>query len=140
MNQRRHLYESTFIVNASLDDPQIEVIVEKVKEFITKNGSEIKDLYKWGRKRFTYSIKKKNNGFYVVMELDAPAEFPQKLDRFYLLDENILRFLTIKLDKHALKHRLKVSDLAKQSTMELTPGTEPVVEPTPEPVTAAIKE
>jgi small subunit ribosomal protein S6 len=127
MNKK--LYESTFIVNAALDDAQIDNVIEKVKDVIGKNGGELRDLAKWGRKRFAYSIKKKNNGFYVVCEFNAPGEIVAKLERHYQLDENIVRYLTIALDKRALQSRIKPSDLLKQSTPEVPPAPVPAETP-----------
>lgn len=109
-------YETTFIINASLDDPVIDGLIEKVREFIVKNGGEIIELIKWGRKRFAYPIKKKNNGFYVVCVFKAPTSFISKLERQFTLDENILRYLIIALDKRALEARLSGADLLKSGT------------------------
>jgi len=105
MGQTKKLYESTFIVNAYLDDAQIEQTIARVQEFITSNGGEIASLTKWGRKRLAYPIRKKNNGFYVVVEFSAAGNFVASLERFYQLDETIIRYLTIQLDKKALKAR-----------------------------------
>lgn len=118
------LYETTFIVNAALDDAQIDSVIEKVKETIAKNGGQVRDLAKWGRKRFAYSIKKKNNGFYVVCEFGAVGDVVAKLERHFQLDENVIRYLTIALDKKALQSRIKPSDLLKQASPE-TPSTPP---------------
>ncbi len=119
MNKR--LYESTFIVNAALDDAQIDAVIEKAKDIIAKNGGELRDLAKWGRKRFAYPIKKKNNGFYVVSEFNATGEVVAKLERHFQLDENVIRYLTIALDKRALQSRIKPSDLLKTTTPEAPP-------------------
>lgn len=139
MEHKKKIYETTFIVNASLDDAQIDGVIEKAKEVVTKNGGEIRDLFKWGRKRFAYPIKKKNNGFYVVVEFSAPGDVVGKLERHYELDENILRYLTLVLDKIALKARIAPSDLAKQATSETaspetgrSPRRDPSVPPVPE--------
>ena len=75
MIQAPKLYETAFIINASLDDPVIDGIIDKVKDVIVKNGGEIVDIAKWGRKRFAFPIKKKNNGFYVVCEFKAKRSF-----------------------------------------------------------------
>jgi small subunit ribosomal protein S6 len=103
MEQKKQPYETIFIANASLDDPQIEAIISKVQEQIVRYGGEITSTEKWGRKRLTYPIKKKNNGFYTLIEFIAPGNSIQQLEKFYKLDENILRYLSIKLDKKALK-------------------------------------
>jgi small subunit ribosomal protein S6 len=127
----KRIYETTFIVNAGLDDPQIDAVIEKVKDVIVKNGGEIRDLFKWGRKRFAYTIRKKNNGFYTVVEFSAPGEAIAKLERHYQLDENVLRYLTIQLDKKALKAKVAAAELLK----EPAPASEPVApKPTPAPI------
>jgi small subunit ribosomal protein S6 len=116
MAQQQKIYETSFIVNAALDDPQIDAAIEKVKEFIVKSGGEIVELTKWGRKRFAFPIKKKNNGFYVVVVFKTSGDFIGKLERYFQLEENILRFLVIFLDKKASAGRIIGSELLKLGT------------------------
>lgn len=105
MQHQPKIYESIIIINATLEDAQIEAEIEKIKDFITKNTGEIRALEKWGRRRLAYAIKKKNNGFYVLYEFKAQGDLIAKLERQYLLNENIIRFLTVELNKKALKAR-----------------------------------
>ena len=122
----KRVYETTFIVNASLDDHQIDAVIEKVKDLITKSGGEIREFVKWGRKRFAYPLRKKNNGFYVVIEFSAPGDVIAKLERHYFLDENILRYLSLVLDKRALKARSAAALLAaEQPPVEAKPEEAP---------------
>lgn len=121
MDQHR-LYESTVIINASLDDAQVEAITTRISETITKNGGNVSALNKWGRKRLSYPINKKTNGFYVNYEFTAPAEAIAVLERSYQLDEMILRYLTIALDTKAIA--------AKEAALAAAP---PVEEPAPVP-------
>lgn len=106
---RRNNYESGIIINATLDDTQIDAIVAKFKELIANNGGDLKNTDVWGRKRLAYMIQKHKVGYYVFFRFEAPSEFIIKLERMYKLEENILRFLTLKLDKYAL------AELEKQS-------------------------
>jgi small subunit ribosomal protein S6 len=123
MAQKQKIYETTFIVNAGLDDPQIDAIIDKVKELITKHGGEIMELAKWGRKRFAYPIKKKNNGFYVLCEFTSTGDLVARLERHFQLEENIIRFLILALDKKALQARISASDLMKQLAPAAVPST-----------------
>jgi small subunit ribosomal protein S6 len=97
------LYETTFIVNASLDDSQVDNVIARVQDMIVKNGGTVTLLNKWGRKRLAYAINKKTNGFYVNMEFDAPGSLIAQLERMFQLDEMILRHLLIRLSANALK-------------------------------------
>ena len=106
MKDTKRQYETTIIVNASLDDSFIEGVIAKVQDVIIKNQGEVVAVQRWGRKRLAYPIGKKNNGFYVCLEFRGPGDIVTKLSRFYHLEENILRYLTIQLTKQSLKARL----------------------------------
>jgi small subunit ribosomal protein S6 len=107
MSSARKSYETTYIINASLEDSQIEAAIAHVAEVIERNGGAITATNRWGRKRLAYAIEKKNNGFYVNIEFNGAGQLIPQLERAYLLDENILRFLTIQLDKHAIAAKAK---------------------------------
>lgn len=98
-------YETTVIINASLEDPQIEAVIARITETITKNGGTIMALNKWGRKRLAYPINKKSNGYYVNIEFTAPPTLIATLERSYQLDEMVLRYLTVTLDRKAIEAR-----------------------------------
>ncbi len=93
----RKLYESTFIVNAALEDADILTIVNRVQSFIEDKGGEIIEISHWGRRRLAYPINKKYNGYYVYVAFNAvPATIPQ-MERFMILDDGIMRHLTLVL-------------------------------------------
>lgn len=128
--QHTRVYETTFIVNATLDDAQIDQIIDRFKEFLVKNGSEIRTLDKWGRKRLAYPIQKKNNGFYTVCEFSSPADITAKLERYYALDENVMRFLTVQLSEKMLKARKEQERRALEQASAQAPSPTP---PPPQP-------
>jgi small subunit ribosomal protein S6 len=100
---KKQTYESSVLINAALDDPQIEGIISKIKENITANGGEIKEIENWGRKRLAYMVNKSKIGYYAIFRFDAPTTIISKLERFYTLDDHILRFINLKLDAVALE-------------------------------------
>jgi small subunit ribosomal protein S6 len=99
----RRWYETTFLINASLDDPIIEQIIKKYENFIKDRGGEIILMERWGRRRLAYPINKKNSAFYVYFEYFAPPTIVSELERAFQLDENIMRYLTVVVTKKALK-------------------------------------
>jgi small subunit ribosomal protein S6 len=101
---KTNTYESAVIINAALDDEQIEGIISRIKEFLTNNGGEIREIENWGRKRLAYMINKSKIGYYAIFRFNAPTNIISKLERNYALDEHILRYLTISLDKDAIEH------------------------------------
>lgn len=104
MAQRR-LYETTFIVNAALEEDDIENIVRRVTEYLENHGGNLVDINKWGRRRLAYPIKKKFNGFYVYMAYDITPEMIPLLERFFVLEENVLRHLTVILPQKLRDYR-----------------------------------
>ncbi len=104
---KNNVYESAVLINAALDDEQVEAIIARVKETIVSNGGEISEVENWGRKRLAYVVKKSKIGYYVIFRFNSPSNIVSKLERFYSLDEYILRFLTIRLDKDAIEQLQK---------------------------------
>ena len=100
MNNR--VYESAILINAALDDETIKNIIVRVKETITTNGGEILEIEDWGRKRLAYQVKKSKIGYYTIFRFNSLPDLVPKLERYYQLDESILRYLTITLSKDAL--------------------------------------
>jgi len=106
MSERR-LYETTFIVNAALEDNDIEAVINKVINQISNNSGTIQEINKWGRKRLAYPINKKHNGYYVNLIYQSIPEFIPPLERFLTLDDTILRHLTLQIDPKLLEIRAK---------------------------------
>jgi len=99
----KKVYESAVLINAALEDEQIQSIVSHIKEIILNSDGKIIDIEDWGRKRLAYIVKKSKIGYYVIFRFNALSDVNLKLERFYKLDENILRYLTIKLSETALE-------------------------------------
>lgn len=119
---RKGVYESAILVNAALDDQQIEAILTKIKDFIINNGGQIREFENWGRKRLAYTVEKSKIGYYAIFRFEAPSDFVAKLERTYSLDEHILRYLTLTLDSDALEQ------LEKNKTLSTTLKEEVVAE------------
>jgi len=92
------------IINAALDDEQIEAEVAKITGIITDGGGAISELEKWGRKRLAYTINKNRLGYYAIYRYEAPVGLIADLERLLKIDESVVRFLTIRLEKEALEY------------------------------------
>lgn len=69
---------------------------------------------RWGRRRLAYSIKKKNAGFYVQLLHKSPTDIVSKLEQAFRLDEDVIRHLTVVVDKNMLKARAGVKKRRRQ--------------------------
>ncbi len=113
----RH-YESVVILNAALEDEQIETTLTRIQETLKTNGGEISEIDRWGRKRLAYPIQKSKSGYYAIFRFEAPTEAIKELERIYRLDETIVRYLTIMLGKEDLEHIAKMKERASQQEAE----------------------
>ncbi|MBQ3054109.1 MAG: 30S ribosomal protein S6 [Clostridia bacterium] len=87
-------YETIFVVDAALEQEQIDAVVEKFKSLIEANA-QIDNIDVWGKKRLAYEINYKTEGYYVLVEFTSEPSFPAELERVYGITEGILRSLII---------------------------------------------
>lgn len=126
---RTGVYESAVLINAALDDQQIDLILTRIKDFIINNGGQIRELDNWGRKRLAYPVEKSKIGYYAIYRFDAPSDLITKLERTYSLDEQILRYVTLKLDNDALEQLEKNKTLSSTMKDDVIPDTAEVKTP-----------
>lgn len=90
-------YETIFVVDLRLGEEAVTAMVEKFKGLIAANG-EITDVNEWGKRRFAYPIDDVNEGYYVLVNFTAPAEFIAELSRVYNITEGIMRSIVVKAE------------------------------------------
>jgi small subunit ribosomal protein S6 len=100
-------YETVFILTPVLSDNQVKDAVKKYAKVLKDSGAKIINEESWGLKKLAYKIGHKSIGFYYLIEFDAKGEVIAKLETEYKRDEQIIRFITISLDKHAVKYNEK---------------------------------
>ena len=98
-------YETVIVIDSLLKVEEIDEIVNKVERVISNNGGNIVSIDRWGKKRLAFEIKRRQYGYYVEIVFEAPPNLIRILEREYRLEENILRYLSIHLDKKALEYR-----------------------------------
>ena len=100
-------YETVFILTPVLSDEQMKEAVAKFETILTNNGAEIVFKNFWGMRKLAYPIQKKSTGFYQLIEYKAEGSVIETLETELKRDERIIRFLTVKLDKHAIAYNEK---------------------------------
>lgn len=101
-----------------LSDEQMKEAVKKYQDFLKDKGAEIVHEEKWGLKKLAYPIQKKSSGFYHLIEFKDNGEVIRDFEVAFKRDERILRFLTVKLDKHAVTYNEKKRRIAKEKKAE----------------------
>ena len=93
------LYESVFVARQDVSAPQVEAIADGFAAQIEENGGKVAKREYWGLKNLSYRIKKNRKGHYVLFNLDAPSDAVREMERQMRLHEDILRYLTLRLDE-----------------------------------------
>jgi len=93
-------YEMIYIIDTGLEETARKELIEKVSALVSANGGEIEKVDEtWGKRRLAYAIDYKTEGWYVLVTFKAPAELPRELERNLQINENVLRYLVVKLEE-----------------------------------------
>jgi small subunit ribosomal protein S6 len=111
-------YETVFILTPVLSEDQMKEAVKKYQNFVVEKGAEMVFEDHWGMRKLAYPIQKKSTGFYHLMEYRASGDFVANLEIALKRDERVIRFLTVKLDKHAVAYNEKKRARVKEEVKE----------------------
>jgi small subunit ribosomal protein S6 len=92
------LYENVFIARQDISGAQVEGLADGFAQLIAEHGGEIKKREYWGLRNLAYRMKKNRKGHYVLFHVDAPAPVLAELERTMRINEDVLRYLTIRVD------------------------------------------
>ncbi len=111
-------YEMMVIFTPVLSDDEFTTAQKKYVDYITANGGELVHSNPWGLKSLAYPIQKKTTALYWVVEFKAPSDLNEKLKIQILRDEQIMRHMMLKLDKHAVEYNARKRNGVKEETTE----------------------
>ncbi len=94
------LYEHVFLARQDLSQQQVDELVERFKGVITEGGGSVGRVENWGLKSLTYRVKKNRKAYYTLMDLTCPPAALNEMERQMGLSEDVLRFMTIKVEQH----------------------------------------
>jgi small subunit ribosomal protein S6 len=91
-------YELIFVIQPDLEDEDRTVLVDKIQDWVSAVGGQVTKVDHWGQRKMAYEIRKFKHGFYVLMELSLPGDGTRELERRLQITEQILRYLTVRLE------------------------------------------
>jgi small subunit ribosomal protein S6 len=103
------IYETLFIIHPDLEESEITRTIDVVQEIITTGGGKILKVDKWGKRQLAYMIRKKREGYYVLIYFEAPPTLIAELNRRYKLTDTIMRYLVVQLKKSQIEGVLEES-------------------------------
>ena len=94
------LYEHVFLARQDISGQQVDQLVEQYRGVVEANGGSVGKVENWGLKTLTYRVKKNRKAYYTLMNINAPSAAVQEMERQMRFNEDILRYITIKVDAH----------------------------------------
>ena len=94
------LYEHVFLARQDLAQAQVDALAANATDIVEKNGGKVVKTETWGLRSLAYKIAKNRKAHYVMLELDAPGAVVAELERQTQINEDIIRYMTVKVDAH----------------------------------------
>ena len=92
-------YEIMFIVRPDVEEADLDKLIEGFSANITTGGGEVKSVEKMGRRRLAYTVRKFNDGFYVLMNVAAQGSLITEIERRLRVSEQVIKFITVRMDE-----------------------------------------
>src|SRR5512145_170085 len=95
---RMPFYENVFIARQDVTSAQVEALTDQLTALLKERGGDVKKREYWGLRNLTFRIKKNRKGHYVLLNIEAPPSALHEMERTMRINEDVLRFLTVKVD------------------------------------------
>jgi small subunit ribosomal protein S6 len=92
-------YENVFIARQDLSQAQVDALADQFTAVIKEKGGDVKKRESWGLRNLAFRIRKNRKGHYILMNVDAPPAAIQEVERQMGLNEDVIRFLTVKVEE-----------------------------------------
>jgi small subunit ribosomal protein S6 len=104
MASNKYQYELTYVISGVVQQNQVDDIVRKVNHLVENNGGDVLEVDEWGNQRLAYEIDRKRSGYYVNMYFKAPGTLIERLERELQINDDVLRYLTLRMDAKMKRH------------------------------------
>ncbi len=131
-------YEIMFIVRPDVEEADLDKLIEGFQKNVTDGGGEIRSTEKMGRRRLAYTVRKFNDGFYVLLTINAAGELIKEIERRLRVSEQVIKFITVRMDEEEKRlakikaHRdthVKRSSIPQQQPVSQMHASAPVSTP-----------
>jgi small subunit ribosomal protein S6 len=126
-------YEIMFIVRPDVEEAELDKLIEGFSANVTNGGGEIKSVEKMGRRRLAYTVRKFNDGFYVLLNVAAAGSLITEIERRLRVSEQVIKFITVRMDEEE-KRLAKVKAIRDTKVKR---SAQPIAAPVHTPAAAA---
>jgi len=112
-------YETAFLIAPSLPEEEIENLIKKMADVVSKKRGKLKDVNNWGKRKLAYPIQKHEEAFYVFFNYEGNPDIPTELERRFKQTETIIRYLTVKrIDPEEIRKRREKALSVEEKTSQ----------------------
>ena len=94
------LYEHVFLARQDLSQAQVDALAASATEIVETNAGKVTKTESWGLKSLAYKIKRNRKAHFVMLNIDAPAGVVAELERQTAINEDVIRYMTVRVDEH----------------------------------------
>lgn len=87
-------YETLFFAAPDITDEALDALITKLEGAVTRYGGQVEKVNRWGKRPLAYPVEKHSEGYYVLIDFKGSKEDLRELERFYLINQSVLRFMT----------------------------------------------
>ena len=115
------IYEELFIIRPDEPEEQIDQLIEQLTVLIANHGGNVDKAEKWGVRKLAYRVEKRSEGFYVLLQFTAKPETVHELERRLRVSDQVLKFLTVRVDEKMKKVEKRRKDREKRAARRPAP-------------------
>src|SRR5580704_2612261 len=133
-------YEVMFIVRPDIEDADVDKLIAGLEQTITNGGGNLRSTEKLGRRKLAYTVRKFNDGNYVLLTVDADGKLVAELERRLRVSEPVIKFITVRRDEEEKRlNKIKAIRATRKKVSAQVPAAAPVspAAPVAAPVEAA---
>ncbi len=93
-------YEHVFLARQDLSQSQVDTLAQEATKIIEDNEGQVVRTETWGLKSLAYKIEKNRKAHFVMLAFDAPGSVVQELERQTRINEDVIRYMTVRVDEH----------------------------------------
>ena len=113
-------YETIVIIDPDISEEDRTTLITKTREIIPQQEGAFLQENQWGVKKLAYEIKKKPRGYYVLMDYCGTGKVVDEIERFFRIDDRVMKYLTVQIDPHADAEKI-LADLTAAKEKEGAP-------------------
>ncbi|MGB9032722.1 MAG: 30S ribosomal protein S6 [Acidobacteriaceae bacterium] len=133
----QRFYEVMFIVRPDVADEDLDKLIAGLEQTVTSGGGKVRSTEKLGKRKLAYTVRKFNDGNYVLLTIDADGVLIAELERRLRVSEPVIKFITVRMDEEE-KRLAKVRAIrATKKKLSAIPPAPPIAAPVEAPVEAA---